>query len=67
MLHTYSTPSILPNFNCLNNSNTNVHTILKADSGATQHYLKQEDSTILENYTKINNDPKVSLPNNTTI
>ena len=67
MLHTYSTSSILPNFNCLNNLNANFHTILKADSGATQHYLKQEDSVILENYTKINNGPTVSLPNNTTI
>ena len=40
---------------------------LKADSGATCHYLKNEDSSFLQNLTKLSDGPHATLPNNSTI
>ena len=40
---------------------------LKADSGATCHYLKNEHSLFLKNLTKLSDGPHATLPNNSTI
>ena len=40
---------------------------LKADSGATCHYLKNEHSSFLQNLTKLSNGPHATLRNNSTI
>ena len=40
---------------------------LKADSGATCHYLKNEHNSFLKNLTKLSDGPHATLPNNSTI
>ena len=40
---------------------------LKADSGATCHYLKNEHNSFLQNLTKLSDGPYATLPNNSTI
>ena len=38
-------------------------TIFKADSGASQHYIRNEDKSMLKNLQFLSNGPKVTLPN----
>ena len=46
---------------------SNTPITLKADSGASQTYLKPEHAYILENYKRIINGPEATLPNNERI
>ena len=46
---------------------TYTSVVLKADSGASRHYLRSQDAAILRNKKTIVNSPRVSLPNNTVI
>ena len=48
-------------------SKVNYTVVLKADSGATNHYFKKEDMTILNKVKKITHTKTVQLPNSTNI
>ena len=41
--------------------------ILKADTGATNHYFRLRDISILKNITKCSNNKSVQLPNSNSI
>ena len=49
----YKITVVPPNNNCI---------ILKADIGASKHYVKPEESHIMHNRKKTMNGPRVSLP-----
>jgi hypothetical protein len=42
-------------------------TMLKADTGATAHYIKQADALVLQNLSPTTTGPTVRLPNNTVM
>ena len=41
--------------------------IAKADTGASKHYFKPTDATVITNVTPTTTSPEIQLPNNTTI
>ena len=41
--------------------------VLKADSGASKHYIRPTDAMVLQHRTTVTNGPCVSLPDNTTM
>ena len=56
------------NLSSVASNNLSIHqNILKADSGATKHFLKQVHAYLLRNLIPLQNGPKALLPNKTVI
>ena len=57
------------NSNKLTSSSVAQHNsvVLKANTGASRHYFRKQDTSILKNVTKIKNGAKVHLPNNAVL
>ena len=52
---------------CSTKNVTYASVVMKADSGASRHYIRPPDAKILRNITTVTNGPCVSLPDNTVM